>query len=137
MLDGEGARLHSGRWNNPGTSCIYTSESRAMALLEYTVNTNLDDIPRALSIITIQVSEEEAAIFFMVPVSSLPGDWRSSPAPGSTKDFGTALLKKYPGLVIPSVILPKEFNILINPMKGPGAVCSVVDIEDCPHSPFI
>ena len=60
-LDGEGARLHGGRWNNPGTSCIYTSESRALALLEYTVNTNLDDIPRALSIITIQVSEEEAA----------------------------------------------------------------------------
>ena len=49
-LTGEGARLFGGRWNNEGTPCIYTSQSRALAILEYTVNINIDDIPRALSI---------------------------------------------------------------------------------------
>ncbi|HTE26846.1 RES family NAD+ phosphorylase [Flavitalea sp.] len=130
-VDGEGARLHGGRWNHSGTPCIYTSESRALAILEYTVNTNLDDIPRALSIITIHVPEDEAANFFMVPISSLPGDWRDSPAPTSAKDYGTGLLKKnFPGFGIPSVIIPKEFNFLLNPMKGSGKAYSVTEIED-------
>ena len=130
-LDGEGARLHGGRWNHPGTPCIYTSESRALAILEYTVNTNLDDIPRSLSLITIEVPKSGAAHFFMVPLSSLPGDWRDTPAPVSAKDFGTGLLKKdFLGLGLPSVIIPKEFNFLLNPLKGAGASFSVVDIED-------
>ena len=47
-LDGEGARLHGRRWNHPLTPCIYTSESRALALLEYTANVNIDDIPRLI-----------------------------------------------------------------------------------------
>ncbi len=32
-LTGEGARLNGGRWNNIGTPCIYTAESRALAIL--------------------------------------------------------------------------------------------------------
>ena len=130
-LDGEGARLHGGSWNHIGTPCVYTSESRALAILEYTVNTNLDDIPRALSIITIHVPDDETANFFMVPISSLPGDWRDSPASGSTKDFGTGLLKKnFHSLCIPSVIIPKEFNFLLNPLQGSGVSFTVVEIED-------
>jgi len=130
-LDGEGARLHGGRWNHIGTPCVYTSESRALAILEYTVNTNLDDVPRALSITTIQIPEDETASFFTTPVSSLPGDWRDSPASGSTKDFGTDLLRKnFRGLCIPSVIIPKEFNFLLNPLHGSPKSFSVIDIED-------
>ena len=48
-LTGEGSRLNGGRWNHKLTPCIYTSESRALALLEYTVNVNIDEIPRALT----------------------------------------------------------------------------------------
>lgn len=130
-LDGEGARIHGGRWNHIGTPCIYTSESRALAILEYTVNTNIDDVPRALSIITIHIPEDETASFFIAPVSSLPGDWRDSPGPGSTKDFGTGLLRKnFAGLCIPSVIIPKEFNFLLNPLQGSPTSFSVVEIED-------
>ena len=130
-LDGEGARLHGGRWNHVGTPCVYTSESRALAILEYTVNTNLDDVPRALSITTIHIPEDEIAGFFIVPVSSLPGDWRDFPVSGSTRDFGTGLLKKnFHGLRIPSVIIPKEFNFLLTPLRGSDVSFTVVDIED-------
>ena len=48
-LTGEGARLNGGRWNHILTACLYTAESRALAVLEYTVNVNIDDIPRALA----------------------------------------------------------------------------------------
>ncbi|MEJ0082357.1 MAG: RES family NAD+ phosphorylase [Puia sp.] len=45
-LNGAGARKYGGRWNQPGFECLYTSESRALALLEFTVNANINDIPR-------------------------------------------------------------------------------------------
>lgn len=57
-LTGEGARLNGGRWNHRLTACLYTSESRALAVLEYTVNVNIDDIPRALSISTVEIPEK-------------------------------------------------------------------------------
>jgi RES domain-containing protein len=29
-FDGEGARLHGGRWNNPGLRVVYVSSSRSL-----------------------------------------------------------------------------------------------------------
>jgi len=130
-LDGEGARLHGGRWNHIGTPCIYASESRALAILEYTVNTNVDDIPRALSLVTIEISKAASDNFFAAPISSLPGDWRDSPVPTSTRDFGTHLLRKnFHGIMIPSVIIPREFNYLLNPLPSVGSSFVVIEVED-------
>jgi RES domain-containing protein len=113
-LDGEGARLHGGRWNKKGDACIYTSDSRALALLEYTVNVNIDDIPRALSFTTYEI--DEAAIQTLA-IADLPGDWRDTPAPSSTQAFGSSLLIKAAKPIIryPSALLREEFNYILNP----------------------
>jgi RES domain-containing protein len=99
-LTGEGARLNGGRWNHKFTACIYTSESRALALLEYTVNVNIDDIPRALSITTFDIPEIGV---LELKEADLPGNWKEVPAPSSTKDFGSNILKTatYPVIKIP------------------------------------
>jgi RES domain-containing protein len=49
-LKGEGAKTERGQVNHKLTACVYACRSRALAVLEYTVNVNIDDIPRALSI---------------------------------------------------------------------------------------
>ena len=72
-LSGEGARLHGGRWNHKGTPLLYTSESRALALLELTGNVNMDDIPRALSITVIEIPD---SLIKTVTMAALPGDWQ-------------------------------------------------------------
>lgn len=128
-LTGEGARLNGGRWNHVNTPCIYTSESRALALLEYTVNVNIEDIPRALSFTAIEISDDGIAA---LKPADLPGEWAKSPTPGSTKDFGTQLLKKAsaPIIKIPSSIVPKEFNFILNPLHVESNDFEIVSVED-------
>ena len=126
---GEGARLFGGRWNHKLTPCIYTSESRALALLEYTANVNIEDIPRALSITTFEIETEN---ILEIPMTDLPGNWMTSPAPSSTKDFGTILLekKRHPIIKIPSAIVPDEFNFLINPAHSESVGFRIIDVKD-------
>lgn len=128
-LTGEGARLNGGRWNHRLTPCVYTSESRSLAVLEYTVNVNIDDIPRALSMTTLEIADKN---ILNLTVADLPGDWRTSPAPASTKDFGTELLKKaeYPIIKFPSSIIADEFNYLLNPMHRESIKFSIRDVSD-------
>lgn len=128
-LTGEGARLNGGRWNYKLTACLYTSESRALAVLEYTVNVNIDDIPRDLSITELEIPEHS---LLELTRAELPGNWRETPVPSSTKDFGTELLKKagFSALKIPSAIIPNEYNYLLNPLHKSHFQVSIISIED-------
>jgi RES domain-containing protein len=128
-LTGEGARLYGGRWNHRLTACVYTSASRALAVLEYTVNITTDDIPRALSIVSIDIPDEK---IFEITAPILPGNWKEAPAPASTKDFGTSLLKKvhFPVIKMPSAIIPQEFNFILNPLHPDSKGFVIADIQD-------
>ncbi len=127
-LSGEGARLFGGRWNRKGTACLYTSSSRSLAILEFSVNVSLDDIPRTLSMVTIRVPDQVLEL----AQQDLPGNWKDIPAPGSTRDFGTKLLQEGKHLVIrlPSTVIPQEFNYIINPDHKDHKLCKVVAIDD-------
>ena len=125
-ITGEGARLYGGRWNHPLTACIYSSESRALAILEYSVNVNIKEIPRALSIVTFSIAADEVKEILL---ENLPGNWAAMPAPNSTKDMGTALLKAYSILKIPSVVIPLEHNYIINPLAQAAAL-KILDVQD-------
>jgi RES domain-containing protein len=128
-LTGEGARLNGGRWNHKLTACLYTSESRALALLEYTVNVNIDDIPRALSFTTFEIPDTGIEV---IKEEDLPGNWKQIPAPSSTKDFGTTLLKSADKLIlkIPSTVIPNEYNLLLNPAHMENKSFKILEIKD-------
>ena len=128
-LSGEGAKIHGGRWNHKSIPCIYTSQSRALSLLEYTVNINVEDIPRALSITTFEISDED---ILMINEKFLPGNWKQTPIPSSTKDFGTLLLnnKSKLAIKIPSVVMAQEYNYLLNPLHPNNGNIKIVGITD-------
>lgn len=126
-LEGTGAKLFGGRWNHIDFPCIYTAESRALSVLEYAVNVNIDFIPRALSMCIFEIDEDQIHV---LKENELPGNWRQTPAPRSTKDFGTKLLQeRYSIIKIPSIIIPTEFNFIINPFIGNKAF-ELVDTSD-------
>jgi|SRR5664279_891011 len=128
-LTGEGARLFGGRWNHPGYACLYTSGSRALAVLEYSVNTGAEHIPPALSIITIDTG---TAPIREILESALAPDWKATPAPSYTKDFGSAILKssKEAIIKIPSAIITSEHNYLLNPAHPGARKFKILEITD-------
>ena len=128
-LTGNGAKLNGGRWNNISVPCVYTAESRALAVLEYSVNVPLSAILRALAITTIDTGRTAIQ---ELSVSDLPGDWRVSPAPSSAKDLGSDLLKKLEAAIIkiPSIVIPEEFNYILNPAHPDAKNFKIVEVKD-------
>lgn len=128
-LSGEGPRLFGGRWNHIDTPCIYTAENRSLAILEYSVHIMEDDIPRALSMMSIEIPDNN---MLEVPVHRLPGNWHHTPVPPSTQDFGTKMLEKLlnPVIKIPSAIIPEEYNYILNPKHPDASLFKIVEIRD-------
>ncbi len=122
-LSGEGARLHGGRWNHLLTPCVYSSASRALALLEFSVHITAEEIPMDLVMMTIEVDDSD---LMEVAQDKLPADWQQTPVPVSTQDLGNLILNETDLLLVgvPSVVVPREYNYLINPrfVKGGNAV---------------
>jgi RES domain-containing protein len=128
-LTGEGARLNGGRWNNIGVPCLYTSVSRALAVLEYTVNVNIQNVPRALSITVFEIPDHGIQV---ISEADLPGNWKTVPAPSSTKDFGDQLLNSaaQPVIQIPSSVIRDEYNFLLNPRHPNFYEVTILEIKD-------
>jgi RES domain-containing protein len=112
-LNGMGAKLYGGRWNNVGIACIYTSQSRALALLEYSVNVENNLMPASLCFTTIEIQDD---LIEEIPINNLPHNWKSIPTSSTSKIFGTEKLAQssFPILRFPSVIIPSEFNYILN-----------------------
>jgi RES domain-containing protein len=125
-LSGTGAKITGGRWNEKDVPSVYTSENRALACLETMAHLNAGGLPlnRYLVEITIPAhvwdarEEQDAA--------ALPVGWDARPPGRTSIQFGTAWLRsrRTPLLVVPSVVMPEERNVLINPLHPASAAVS-------------
>lgn len=114
---GDGARLGGGRWNHPGTSVVYVSESLSLAALELYVHFTRNDIKLSKSLFAIPVDIPDALKIAEVSIKDLGPDWRVSPPSDSTKNIGTdwALKGNSAILRVPSAVIPEEYNLMLNP----------------------
>jgi RES domain-containing protein len=93
---------------------IYTAQSRALAALEMLVHL---DSPRLLrSFLLFEVTFDDAAVTEINP-ADLPANWRDEPVPPGTQAIGDswAATAATPVLRVPSVLIPRESNFLLNP----------------------
>jgi len=113
-FDGEGARLHGGRWNSPGVRAVYTSESRALAVLEVMAGLGGTHVLRTYSLVPISI--REASVEELTP-STLPRGWDARPPGTASQALGDAWLAAARSAVlrVPSVIIPTEHNYVLNP----------------------
>jgi len=114
-LSGIGARLYGGRWNRKGICLVYTSESRALALVEFLVNVPFSILPSKLYIATVEIDDQIRPM--EIPLGDLPKNWRKFPAPSELAEIGSkwAVSNESVALRVPSAVVPHEFNILLNP----------------------
>ncbi len=128
VLSGEGARIHGGRWNAKGVPVIYTSDSIALALLEYLVHAQEDLLPPSAMLTTIRIPEPVKVE--SVHMGNLPPDWNSLPFSARTTEIGAEWVARKESLLlrVPSVIVPfqEHANMLINPLH-PGFSGVVVE----------
>jgi RES domain-containing protein len=66
-----------------------------------------------------------------VPEDILIAGWDDFPFCSETVEFGTSFLrnKEYLALKIPSVIIPDEFNVILNPLHPDIHKCKIIRSE--------
>lgn len=128
-ITGTGARIYGGRWNHTGYPAVYTSGSRSLAALEFLVHAPMALAPENLSIVEINIQEniERESI----NESQLPSNWRNYPAPEQLANIGTNWIKSKSSLLldIPSAVVKKEVNTLINPLHPDIKFVDLTNIE--------
>ncbi len=115
-ITGTGARIYGGRWNHVGYPVVYTSGSRSLAALEFLVHVPMALAPENLSIVEINIQENVKRE--SITENQLPSNWRNYPAPEQLANMGTNWIKSNSSLLldIPSAVVDKEINTLINPL---------------------
>lgn len=128
-LSGTGARIYGGRWNHPGYPIVYSSGSRSLAAIEFLVHVSMALAPDNLSIAEITITEKIKRE--SITPERLPANWRGYPAPEQLANIGTKWIKSKSSLLldIPSAVVDKEVNTLINPLHPDIKHVSLAKVE--------
>ena len=112
-FDGEGSYLYGGRWSSVGTRLSYAAVNRSLCILEYLAHIDPLFLPDDLVIATLEIPEDLASL----RTPPLPPEWKQYPAPPSLREIGDSFVLEGQAalLFLPSVLVPEEQNILINP----------------------
>ncbi|CAN7427115.1 RES family NAD+ phosphorylase [Pseudoduganella sp. LjRoot289] len=128
-LNGTGAKLTGGRWNSKGTPLVYCATSIALATLETVHYLRTKGLPFNRYLVRTDIPD--SVWDARQVLDPLPGGWDAIPAGTSARAAGddwiasraTALL------LVPSVIVPDEYNVLINPQHGDAAAITATTIK--------
>lgn len=110
-FNGDGASKYGGRYNSKGTKVVYTSDSVSLAVLENLVHFDSDLCPN-LFLFEIEITDlndisyNEAfdKITDFQKMKKLGDEWAR---------LDSSLILK-----VPSIIVPNEYNFLINPLHN-------------------
>lgn len=129
-MSGKGAELSGGRWNRAGTPMVYTSVSRALACLETVVHLAAEGLPLNRYLVAVSVPAEAWEAAVEPELAALVG-WDAEPAGKVSLEWGTAWADSRRSLLarVPSVIVPEEVNVLVNPAHPDAAEARAVKVR--------
>ncbi|MFM9903165.1 MAG: RES family NAD+ phosphorylase [Pyrinomonadaceae bacterium] len=113
-FDGEGAFRYGGRWNTRGSRLLYTSGTLSLALLEVLVHLEKEEMVPKYSLATLTF--DETLVADVREIGELPPDWSGPMLSTDVRQIGDEWSRSLQSLVlrVPSIIVPNEFNYLIN-----------------------
>lgn len=114
-LDGAGGLHGDSRWHHRGQPILYAASSPSLALLETLVHID----PRRFqqqTLLQLEVGDDAERVTRAQLAQILRDAPEHDPVAG-TRDYGTAWLaeKRTLVLVVPSLVMPFEDNIILNP----------------------
>ena len=113
-FSGDGARAFGGRWNYPGIPMVYAAQTRALAALESLAH--YGGAERRMAFVTFEIEIPDKLAVYVEAVH-LPRDWRHDEPSASTQELGSEWQRsmRSAALAVPSVLVPREFCLLLNP----------------------
>lgn len=93
----------------------FAAQSESLAILEYLVHATSEAFFEDVTLVIAQLDDRYIA---SLDESKLPRDWRSFPPGSETQRIGDAWLTSgaSAALLVPSAIVPRERNVLVNPL---------------------
>lgn len=115
-LSGKGAEVSGGRWNRVGVPLVYASTSRALACLETVVHLARHPLPLNRYLVELHVPDAAWGAAPTLAPEVLVG-WDAQPVGKASLDWGSAWAAGRSSLLVrvPSVVVPEEHNVLLNP----------------------
>ena len=102
------------RWNKDNQYVVYTAQVRSLSTLELVVHKSFSG-GLTYKVMVISVADEEN-LYKRLYLKDMPPGWRNTDAYPDLQDIGSEWYLKKQSLVlqVPSVIIPQEFNYIIN-----------------------
>lgn len=116
VFSGDGGLYVAGRWHHLGTKAIYCSQSISLCTLEWLSHHGLTVSGFSYYKFSIEVPDE---LIIRYQCCDLPRGWSATPSLAINRDFATNYFyapNEYLAMAIPSVMVPEEFNLVINPL---------------------
>lgn len=134
-LSGIGAKITGGRWNSKGVPVVYCSTSIALATLETVHYLRAGTLPFNRFLVRIEVPE--AVWQTRQLLDPVPGGWDAIPASmcASRAGDGWCAAGRTALLVVSSVIVPDECNVLINPRHPDAAAITASTVRRWQYDP--
>ncbi len=111
-LSGEGARRFGGRWNSKGHAVVYTSITISLSLLELLIHSAGYEEMLQNQLLSIELPTNNLV---EITLNQLKAGWQNDE--DYLRYIGDEFITSQSALLmkVPSVIVPEEYNILINP----------------------
>jgi len=124
-------------WNSKGIRMIYASGSRALATLENIVHRSGEGLNGMFTIMEIKIAE--SLDIFEIKSKQLPAGWTSRKNRSITQFIGDEWIRHNSSVVllVPSVIIPGENNVLLNPAHPDFKKVKIIRSEQFAFDPRI
>ena len=121
-LSGEGGLLIEGRWHFRGTPIVYCTDHPSTALLEILVHATRYTVPDYYQLLEIEVPDD---IETFAP--AIPMNWDRDT--DETRRTGARFIADgiFALMNVPSVIMPKARNFLLNPAHADAGQIRIVE----------
>lgn len=130
----------AGRWNLEGQKVLYASATRSLAALEHLANRSGIVVKSPYRVMVLEVpgvpvvpGEVDALSEAVVQTGELPPEWRRLSYYGRLQEIGSSWYRRSESLIlqVPSVLIPKECNYLINTQHPDfGTMIRLMEVEE-------